>query len=129
MLPYDDDGFPVFDDDGQDPVRYHDRRRRHTTASGPGGPGRKARQLGDQVRELLTQALAGAADDRLHAVRVAAVLPAPNAGRLLIVVIADVENFAALLEAQAWLRAEVAAGITRRRMPELTFENVDTATR
>ena len=100
-MNFDDDGFPVFDDDGQDPVRYHDRRRRHATASGPGGPGRKARQLCDQIRELLTLALAGAADDRLHAIQVAAVLPAPNAGRLLVVVRADEGAWSALPEARA----------------------------
>jgi len=121
----DEFGFPQFDDDGQDPVRYHDRRRRHATASGPGGPGRKARQLCGQIRELLALALAGAADDRLHDVQLAAVLPAPNAGRLLIVVRAYADAWLALLDARAWLRAEVAAGITRRHVPEFTFTNID----
>ncbi len=115
----DDDGI----DDGSDPVRYHDRRRRHATASGD-RPGRKALQLCGQVRDTLTTALAGSADDGLRALTVTAVEPAPNAGRLLVLLSAggDAKEIEARVHrAAGWLRTEVAAGITRRAVPELAF--------
>jgi len=115
----DDDGI----DDGSDPVRYHDRRRRHATASGD-RPGRKALQLCGQVRDTLTTALAGSGDDVLRTLTVTAVEPAPNAGRLLVLLAAAGDPGEAdehVHRAAGWLRTEVAAGITRRAVPELTF--------
>jgi ribosome-binding factor A len=89
---------------------------------------RKARQLCGQVAETLEQALAELADPLLNGLHVAGVIPAPNAGRLLVTVaIAPGDAFdpAGVLEsldrAAAALRAEVARAITRRKAPALVY--------
>jgi len=87
---------------------------------------RKERQLCRQVHEAVSEALAGIEDDVLLDVWVSAVEPAPDAGRLAIIVEAPsrvspddvlgrLDKFAGLL------RAEVASAITRKRVPTLTF--------
>ena len=98
-------------------------RRRFSRA--PDAQGRKALQLCRQVAEALHWALGGCGDAVLHALRVVSVEPAPNAVRLLVTVEADGVAPVAALEhlrrAAGLLRSEVAAGINRRRAPELTF--------
>jgi ribosome-binding factor A len=115
-------------DDGQDP-RY-DRRT-------PGRrPGRKGLQLCGQVARTLAAVLAGeCADELLRDLVVESVTPAPNAGRLLVTVAlapsADpglADRAAERLErARGRLRAEVAAAVHRRRVPDLVFRLVDPA--
>jgi ribosome-binding factor A len=120
------------------------RRRRHRCASADGdssdlffggGSGRRRRrdhktaQLCRQVFWALSMALGDCADDVLRELSVQDVMPAPDAGRLLVkvsvsaasdvVAVADV--MARLDQATGFLRREVAAAITRKRAPELMF--------
>lgn len=87
----------------------------------------KAMQLCRQVQRVLNLTLAGeCGDDLLRDLYVAEVLPAPDAGHLLVrVVVPDgagmVEVLQRLERVSAKLRAEVARAITRKRAPELSF--------
>ena len=108
-------------DDGIDP-------RRIARAEEPTAPDRAAERLCGQVARLLSLALGGlAADDALSSVEVLAVHPAPGASRLRVLVTirdpaADPQHALAKLEAaRGFLRSEIAAGICRRRMPDLVF--------
>src|SRR5437764_7342221 len=93
------------------------------------GPGRKVLQLCGEVARTLNGALAESADEVLRDLSVVAVAPAPNSTRLLVTVgavgvdrIEDVERaLEHLHQAAARLRTEVAAAITRRRVPALSF--------
>jgi ribosome-binding factor A len=93
-------------------------------------PGRKALQLCRQVAEALNAALAGCGDAVLSGLQVMSVVPAPNAGRLLVTVAAApsaAEHDATMVtehlrRAAGLLRSEVAAAIHRRKMPELTYQ-------
>jgi ribosome-binding factor A len=92
-----------------------DRRGRH-----------KDLQLCRQAHEALSAALAAVGDDLLEDVFIVDVLPAPDAGRLLVVVAAppgaDVEEVLVRLEKRAaYFRAQVADSITRKRAPTLAF--------
>jgi len=87
---------------------------------------RKERQLCRQVQEAVSEALAGVEDDVLLDVWVCSVEPAPDAGRLAIVVqapsrVSPDEVLARLDKIAGFLRAEVASAITRKRVPTLTF--------
>lgn len=88
---------------------------------------RKALQLCGQVRDALNRALPDCADPILQSLYVEGVSPAPDATHLL-VLLGDTEEsheyaqvMAALTKARVRLRAEVAAEITRKRAPELSF--------
>lgn len=124
-------------EDGVDPrLPVRARRRpgaRRPAASAPPEPGRKARQLASQVFETLGGVLAGdTGDDLLGALRVVSVEPAPDASRLLVSLAllppADAvdpdELRARLARAAGWLRTEVAAAVTRKRAPRLSFRLV-----
>lgn len=123
-------------DDGVDPRELaRARMRQHSgVRSGPGpaerGAGRKARQLSRQVAETLDAVLAGdTGDEVLRALRVVSATPAPDASRLLVTVaprppadrLDPAEVLARLARASGWLRTEVAAAITRKRAPALSF--------
>jgi ribosome-binding factor A len=87
---------------------------------------RKERQLCRQVQEAVSEALAGIEDDVLLDVWVSAVEPAPDAGRLAIIVeapsrVSPDDVLARLDKIAGFLRAEVAGAITRKRVPTLTF--------
>jgi ribosome-binding factor A len=78
----------------------------------------------------LEQVLAGeVGDERLRGLHVASVLPAPDATRLLVTVEVDRESAPAdresielaLAKASGLLRTAVAAAITRRKAPSLSF--------
>jgi ribosome-binding factor A len=108
--------------DGADP-RY-DKHGRSSRASN-----RKALQLCAQVARTLQSVLAGeVGDDLLRDLVVESVVPAPNSGRLL-VTLSRADSGAASAEevmrrlsrALGLLRGQVAAAITRRKTPELTF--------
>lgn len=87
---------------------------------------RKERQLCRQVQEAVSEALAGIEDDVLLDVWVSAVEPAPDAGRLAVIVeapkgVSPDEVLTRLEKFAGFLRAEVASAITRKRVPTLTF--------
>jgi hypothetical protein len=112
-------------EDGLDP-RTHGRSEPRKV------PNRKALQLCGQVARTLAAVLAGeCGDDVLRDLRVESVVPAPNAGRLLVTVslaaLADpgaADRAAGRLEhARGRLRSEVAA-VHRRRAPDLVFRVV-----
>jgi ribosome-binding factor A len=84
-------------------------------------------QLCAEVRETLSLALAQSDDERLLALFVVDVVPAPDASRLLVQVEAppghDLGETHALLERMAGaLRSEVAESVQRKRAPTLAFE-------
>jgi len=87
---------------------------------------RRTASLCAQARRAIELALGGCCDNRLDGLIVEAVSPAPNSGRLLVVLrrsteIEDEEVRDALAGAEGLLRSEVAAAITRKRTPQLAF--------
>jgi ribosome-binding factor A len=91
---------------------------------------RKDLQLCAQVREVLFYVLGAAVgDDTLALLQVIAVEPLPDASRLLVTLTAPADvrpedASARLLRAAKAIRAEVAAGVHRRKAPELAFRVV-----
>jgi ribosome-binding factor A len=93
---------------------------------------RKAMQLCGEVARTLSQVLAWeSGDDHLRELVVVSVIPAPDSSRLLVTVEAPRAVEQAIFKAQAHLqlscgrlRAEIAASVRRRRVPELTFRVV-----
>ena len=91
---------------------------------------RKLAQLCAQVEEIVSLALGDSADDRLHDLVVQSVSPGPDGARLLVAVVAteplDMDSietlYSALDRARPWLRQQVAAGIHRKRTPDLAFQ-------
>ena len=128
--------------------RYHSpghrgRRNRFTTPTGGGvrpifgdheswgdKPDYKTAALCKQVRRILSLTLAGeCGDPLLQELIVDEVLPAPNAGRLLVrvllrarpdITLADILQRLAAVE--GLLRHRVGESIARKRTPELTFD-------
>lgn len=92
-----------------------------------GRSGHKDLQVCRQVFDALTYALAELDDPMIEELSLASVMPAPNAARLLVTLVPfrDGIDPAAALErlrdAMPDLREEVAAEITRKRVPELVF--------
>jgi ribosome-binding factor A len=95
--------------------------------------GRKAMQLCQQVQEALSDAFATVCNDPLlRGLTVVSVEPAPNMGRLLVTLRLEPEDdgldggevVAHLQRAAGMLRCEVAAAISRRKVPELAFRVV-----
>jgi ribosome-binding factor A len=88
---------------------------------------RKVRQFCRQVQRALNLALADRnAGDGINDLFIEEVSPAPDCGRLLVhVLIPDgrpvADAIAALHRDAPRLRAEVAAAVTRKRAPELSF--------
>ena len=88
---------------------------------------RKARQFCRQVQRALNLALAdGGGDDGLNELFVEEVSPAPDCGHLLVHVLVPAERrvndaLGALRRDAPRLRSEIAAAITRKRAPELSF--------
>jgi len=113
-------------DDGGDPKRFHDRR---TWDDRPRPNGRKALQLCGQVKDALHGILAECRDGVVRDLIVVSVVPAPNSARLRVAVAvpntADATDPGAILERLhrhlGPIRAEVAASINRRKVPELAF--------
>jgi ribosome-binding factor A len=87
-------------------------------------------QLCRQVFDALTYALAELDDPTVAELMLASVVPAPTAARVLVTLVAAREDLAAdsaaaalacIAEVADELREEVAAEITRQRVPELVF--------
>lgn len=91
---------------------------------------RKDLQLCRQVFDALTYALADIDDPIVDDLALASVVPAPNSSRMLVTLVAmrpDIDpdvGIASVQEHADELREEVAAEITRRRVPELVFRVV-----
>lgn len=87
----------------------------------------KARQLCRQVQRALTLALAErGSDPNLEQVYIEDVTPAPGCGHLLAHFVMPVgaslpEVLASLRQETPWLRAQVAAAISRKHAPEISF--------
>jgi ribosome-binding factor A len=118
----------VHADDGSDPRLFF--RKDGSRAR----PRHKARQLCQQVLEVLDGLLAGQSSDPfLQDLAVVDVEPAPDASRLLVTVTPRAPDIppdpalflASLGRASGWLRAEVAVAITRKRAPLLAFRVVE----
>ena len=88
---------------------------------------RKARQLCRQVQRALNLALAErGSDPSLEQLYIDEVTPAPGCGHLLAHFVAPVgqslpDVFASLHREAPWLRAQVAAAISRKQAPEISF--------
>jgi ribosome-binding factor A len=117
----------IQEDDGVDPRDYFKPARARDKQH------RKARQLCQQVAQTLEQVLAGeTTDDLLRGLRVASVTPTPDTSRLLVMLHVDFpqDNFdnvvieQRLARRQGYLRAAVAAAITRRKTPTLVYQVV-----
>jgi ribosome-binding factor A len=96
---------------------------------------RKALQLCREAERTLSAVLAGECDDDvLRELAVLSVVPAPNAGRLLVTValssagVPVEEALRRLLAVSGRLRGELAAAVRRRKAPELAFRVVSDRT-
>jgi ribosome-binding factor A len=113
-------------DDGLDPKAYFRSTKAHTNRN------RKAHQLCSQVADTLNLVLGECGDEILRNLQVVAVTPAPDSSQLLVLVAPAIEGepanpgevLARLSAAAGRLRGEVAAAITRRRAPKLSFQFV-----
>jgi ribosome-binding factor A len=111
------------DDDGVDPRRYFAKSRK-------GQNDHRTRQLCRQVFRALSLIVPEFNDPILQDIHLTAVVPAPDASRLLVRfesrrTLSDRERekiLAGLDRIRGPLRGEVARAITRRRTPDLTFE-------
>ncbi len=96
---------------------------------------RKTLQLCREVERTLSAVLGGECDDDLlRELLVLSVVPAPNAGRLLVTIALPAsagvpveEALQRVLHAAGHLRSEVAAAVSRRKTPELAFRVVTDA--
>jgi ribosome-binding factor A len=115
----------------------HKRKRRFERAPGEAFEpvhsrvvhNRKAMQLCRQVEQTLHLALAGCADPILQELLILHVQPFPDSSRMLVSVQAESEPMVVqerLRAAAGILRREVAAGIYRRKTPELIFQVIPT---
>lgn len=93
-------------------------------------------QLCRQVFDALTYALAELDDPRIEQLVLASVVPAPTAARLLVTLVPTREDLspaaiedvlACIADCSGELREDVAAEITRQRVPELVFRIVSPA--
>lgn len=91
---------------------------------------RKALQVSRQVFETLSYVLSSSHDETLQHLLVLAVEPAPDSSRMLVTVqrgdldaeISNADVLHELQQAVGWLRTEIAASITRKRVPVLIFQ-------
>ena len=92
-----------------------------------GRSGHKDLQVCRQVFDALTYALAELDDPTIEELSLASVTPAPNAARVLVTMVPTRDGIdpATALErlrvSMSDLREEVAAELTRKRVPELVF--------
>ena len=89
----------------------------------------KVEQLCRQVEEAIACALTSSEDEVLRELALAAVTPFRGASCLQVTVFVDAEDPDAaarirrrLVQAKGYLRAEIAADINRKRVPDLAFE-------
>ncbi len=129
------------EEDGTDPHLMKRRRphgKRGGSSEAPAGRlERKVCQLCRQVAQTLDEVLADCGDGVLRGLRVSAVVPYPNASRLLVSV-APVDGRLApepgpkvvvehLERASGHLRREIAAAVTRKRAPLLLYRLAEPA--
>jgi hypothetical protein len=126
------------EEDGQD-LHRHNRRKGHRKPNDAqsGRLERKVCQLCRQVAETLDEVLADCGDGVLRGLRVATVVPCPNASRLLVTVTPLDGRMLPepgakvvmdhLAKASGHLRYEIAASITRKRAPLLFYRLAEPA--
>jgi len=112
----------LIEEDLDDSVFFRRRESRRTSPR----HAHKDHQLCAQVAALIATALYELDDPVLSGLMVATVAPAPDASRLLVTVLDPASHPADLVVAHLFgirghLRAEIALGITRKRVPELAF--------
>ncbi len=108
----------VYDDDGEDPRLMARRRERR------GADDKRARQLCGQIGRALALALAGRTGPPFNGVGVAAVRPGADPSHVAVELTHPAPSpavVAALIAQRGWLRAEAAAAIHRKRVPELVI--------
>ncbi len=116
----------TYGDDGIDPREFFKQVRRASRKND-----RKTLQLCQQVKRALNLVLSGEyRNPILQEIFVESVVPAPDSSRLLVMIrptnldpgsrVELIMN--ALHQAHGRLRSEVAAGIVRKRAPELVFQ-------
>lgn len=119
----------LYDDDGIDPRAVKLAERREALSK----PSSKDLRLAKQIRTALEHALRSRAGDRVLAgLAVERVEPAPDATRFEVVLAPTGDGplapegsiLAHLRRLRGVLRAEIAAAITRKRVPELVFSIV-----
>ena len=101
-----------------------------------GRSGHKDLQVCRQVFDALTYALAELDDPVIEELSLASVTPAPNVARVLVTLVPSRDGIdpatalGRLRDAMPELREEVAAELTRKRVPELVFRigHLDDAT-
>jgi len=122
----------VHEDDGIDPREASCRRGSGEHSKRKGN--RKDLQLAKQVFRAIDTALRGELNDSvLHDVEVVSVEPAPDSTHFVVIlrptVLGGRVSASAVLErlsrARRFLRYEVASAITRKRVPELSFEVIE----
>lgn len=115
----------IHDDDGVDRREFFKSGKSHSDKKC-----RKAARLCSQVSETLGLVLAGEFDDELiHNLQVVSVESASDGAQLLVTVRADLPENALdqeqlaqrLARVEGRLRCEIAAAITRKRVPRLVF--------
>jgi ribosome-binding factor A len=113
-------------EDGADPRIFFRKRSEQKT-------NRKALQLCREVQRTLSNVLSWEqGDDLLRSLQVESVVPAPDSSHLLVTVYLQAGSTEGGLEQiqqrlrriTGTLRAEIAAAVSRRRVPELTFRVV-----
>lgn len=110
-------------EDGVDPSTYFDRHDTNRPRE------RKTRMLCAQVADCLQLALDGIGDDDLQELWLQGVEPFPDAGTLRVTLLVGAGAHlaranAALARAAGFLRSEIAAAISRKRVPQLVFRVV-----
>lgn len=113
----------MYADDGVDPRKFFERRDRER------GDDHKTQMLCSQVAEAIRFLLAWeCADPVLQDLEVEEVVPAPDASRLRVVVVATEAEHrrvrAALDRITGRARSAMAEAIHRKKVPEITFEVV-----
>jgi ribosome-binding factor A len=115
----------VREDDGIDPQDFFKPEINNKKTN------RKTLQLCSQIADTMNVLLPDCHDELLHLLQVASVVPAPDASQLLVMVYPIVQGdkpfdpnevLDHLAQAAGYLRSEVAAAITRKRVPSLLFQ-------
>lgn len=115
----------IHEDDGLDAKDFHQTRSNKKKSDD-----HRQLMLCEQVARTLAQVLAESVEESICGLKVERVLPGKQSAGLRVVLRRllefdeqeCIELLELLKEQEGWLRSEVAAAITRKRVPRLTFE-------